>query len=76
MCKVRIGKMTIVANIQKNLIPQKQLDYFVLNYKVGWTVEGYTLCSQTQFNIMTNEPRRATLGPPWWMWARKGKLER
>ena len=31
MCKVRIGKMIITANIQKNLIPQKKLDYFALN---------------------------------------------
>ena len=22
---------------------------------------------------MTNEPRQATLGPPWWVWARMGK---
>lgn len=34
--------------------------------------EVYSL-QQTQFNIMTNEPRQATLGPPWWVWARMGK---
>ena len=26
-----------------------------------------------RFGIMTNEPRRVTLGPPWWVWARMGK---